>query len=75
MTEVQISTCLIDKFISAYPEYRDNAWDYRNVQDTFKFNYFAAGFSFVTRINDGVTGSLQFMEFEGSRVYFNFRTN
>ncbi len=75
MPKVHEITCLINKFTAHYPEYIENAWDFREVQDIFEFNHFAAGFAFVTRIKDQVTGSLNFREFEGSRVYFDFRIN
>ena len=75
MTEVQVITCVTDKFISDNPIYINNAWDYREVGEYFTFNFFAAGFAFVTRKNDNKDGNLQFREFEGSRVYFNFRIN
>lgn len=73
MTEVQVITCVTDKFISKYPKYVNNAWDYREVEDTFTFNFFAAGFAFVTRKSDNKDGNLQFREFEGARIYFGFR--
>ena len=63
-----------EAFVKAYPEYKGNAWNYKSeVGDIFTFNSFCYGFAFVTRKSDNKNGSLNFREFEGERIYFDFR--
>jgi hypothetical protein len=70
MTELTMQEA-IEAFKAKYPSF-DCCYPYTEVEATFKFHSFFYRSANVTRISDGVKGTLGFTNMFGPRIYFGF---
>jgi len=71
--QIQLRQAVVDDFVEQHPEFKDNAWHYKDVQDVFEITSFGYCIAFCTRKSDGVKGTLDFDRHNGTRIYFGFR--
>ena len=71
--QIQLRQAVVDDFVAQNPEFKDNAWHYKDVQDVFEITFSLRYVCIATRISDGVKGTLAFDRHNGERIYFGFR--
>jgi len=63
----------LQAFLEFHPEYTDNAWTYLEVENHFEMEAFHGGIATCFRLEDNKHGTLDYNNFFGIKLYYDFR--